>query len=244
MEIRRLRTPEEYREAERLQKAVWRFPDREVNPLSELVAIQRNGGIALGAFERGKLVGLCFGCPGFRNGKVYHYSRMLGVLPGYQDSGIGARLKRRQRRESLAQGLDLVKWAFDPLQTRNGRFNLEKLGVVVREYVVNLYPGSESRYNRSIGSDRFIAEWWIASRRVRERLAGRGKTKPARGGISVEVPDDIEALKRKSPAAARRWRLKTRKAFLRLFRQGYVVHGFARRRGRCTYLLEKGFRVR
>ena len=29
------------------------------------------------------MVAFCFGTPGYLDGKAYHYSRMLGVLPGY-----------------------------------------------------------------------------------------------------------------------------------------------------------------
>jgi len=275
MQIRKLARPEEYLEAERLQQAVWNFPDREVIPLNELVVLQKNGGHVFGAFDRGGMAGFCFGMPGYRDGKAYHYSRMLGVLPGRQDSGIGYAMKLRQREYVLEQGLDLVLWTFDPLQSRNAYLNVEKLGCVIREYAVNLYPTSGSRFNEGLESDRFTAEWWIASRRVKDSLAGRrraheladyapaiatgataaGWREPLAGTprlrgkkISIEIPDDIDALKQDDLALAQRWRDATRRAFVAAFRKAYVVSGFlgvpeAGRR-RSYYLLEKGFRVR
>jgi predicted GNAT superfamily acetyltransferase len=275
MEIRKLATAAEYLEAERLQQAVWNFPDREVIPLNELVVLQKNGGHVFGAFDGKVLTGFCFGMPGYRDGKAYHYSRMLGVLPGRQDSGLGYAMKLKQREYVLEQGLDLVVWTFDPLQSRNAYLNIEKLGCVVREYAVNLYPTSGSRFNEGLESDRFTAEWWIASRRAKDCLAGRkrsydladfppaietrvtksGWREPVRAAsrargprLSIEIPDDIDALKKDDLRLAQRWREATRKAFVAAFGKGYVAHGFVGvpevGRRRSFYLLEKGIRVR
>src|SRR5438094_3230336 len=173
MEIRKLATPEEYLEAENVQKVVWHFPDREIIPLNELVVMQKNGGHVFGAFDGKKMTSFCFGVPAYKEGTTYHYSRMLGVMPGFQDSGIGYTMKLKQRDYVLQQGIDLVVWTFDPLQSRNAYLNIEKLGCVIREYSVNIYPGSGSQFNAGMESDRFSPEWWIASRRVKDRIAGR-----------------------------------------------------------------------
>jgi predicted GNAT superfamily acetyltransferase len=275
MEIRKLATPEEYTAAEEIQRTVWHFPDRELIPLNELVVMQKHGGHVFGAFDRGTLIGFCFGCPAYRDGKAYHYSRMLGVLPGKQDSGIGHTMKLKQREYVLEQGLDLIVWTFDPLQSRNAYLNIEKLGCVIREYSVNLYPTSDSQFNRGLESDRFTPEWWIRTRRVKDRIAGkrpaynlgdyppaieterhaRGWRVPARlrtglraRRVSVEIPDDIDALKKDDLSLAQDWRSKTREAFTSYFDRGYVVHGFLGlpegERRRSFYLLEKGYRPR
>ncbi len=254
MEIRKLETPAEYVAAEEMQRTVWHFPDRELIPLNELVVLQKHGGHVFGAFEDRKMVGFCFGCPAFRDGKAYHYSRMLGVLPGRQDSGIGLHLKLKQRDYVLEQGLDLVVWTFDPLQSRNAHLNIEKLGCVISEYSINLYPASGSRFNEGLESDRFTPEWWIRSRRVKNRLAGKrsahrledyppaletvptgkGWRAPARvrtrlrgKRVSVEIPDDIDALKKDELGLAREWRARTREALTEYLDRGFVVHGFA-----------------
>ena len=41
MEIRKLARAAEYLEAERLQRTVWNFPEREIIPLNELVVMQK-----------------------------------------------------------------------------------------------------------------------------------------------------------------------------------------------------------
>jgi predicted GNAT superfamily acetyltransferase len=275
MEIRKLATPEEYLQAELLQKTVWHFPDREIVPLNELVVLQKHGGHVFGAFQGDQMVAFCFGCPAYREGKTYHYSRMLGVLPGSQDSGIGHRMKLRQREYVLEQGLDLIVWTFDPLQSRNAYLNIEKLGCVIRDYTPNLYPQSDSQFNRGLESDRFTPEWWIRSRRVKDRISGQRqayaleeyapalKTRlnkegwrvgtPVRAGprekkLSVEIPEDIDALKKQDLKLAQGWRHQTREAFQSLFGRGYVIHGFVTtpepKGRRSFYLLEKGFRAR
>ncbi len=275
MDIRKLATPEEYLEAERLQRTVWNFPEREIIPLNELVVMQKHGGHVFGGFDGDVLAAFCFGMPAYRDGKTYHYSRMLGVLPGRQDSGVGYAMKLKQREYVLKQGLDLVVWTFDPLQSRNAYLNIEKLGCVIREYLVNLYPTSGSKFNEGLESDRLTTEWWIASRRVKDSIAGRkrnyelddhapaietrttesGWREPVQvvlGGrqkrVSIEIPDDIDALKKDDLPLAQRWREATREAFSAAFKKGYVAHGFVGipevGRRRSFYLLEKGYRVR
>jgi predicted GNAT superfamily acetyltransferase len=275
MEIRKLSSSKDYLEAEQVQRAVWHFDDREIVSLNDLVATQKTGGHVFGAFENGKMIAFCFGTPGYGDGKAYHYSRMLGVVPGYQDTGLGYTLKLKQRDYVLEQGLDRITWTFDPLQSRNAYLNIEKLGCVIRTYVVNLYPESNSPYNAGVESDRFSPDWWIATRRVKDRIAGRRveydlksyaaaletgvteagwrepaevRTRRRERRVSVEIPDDIDALKKGDLALAQRWREATREAFLAYFKRGYLVHGFATLpeigRRRSFYLLEKGFKVR
>lgn len=174
LKLRLLKTHGEYLQAEGIQRTVWGFADREIIPLNELVVAQKNGGHVFGAFDGSRMIAFCFGVPGFKNKQVYHYSRMLGVLPEFQDKGLGYDMKLFQRELVLRQGLDLIRWTFDPLQSRNAFFNLEKLGAVIREYVVNIYGDiSSSKFNAGLETDRFVPEWPIRSRRVKARLEGK-----------------------------------------------------------------------
>ena len=174
MIIRNLKSHDEFWEAEDFQRKVWKFDDRELIPMTELVAMSKHGAHVFGAFEKGKIVGFCFGEPGFSEGRVYHYSRMAGVLPDLRDKGLGFKLKIAQRALCLKDGLDLIRWTFDPLQSRNAYFNIEKLGVIIRTYYVNLYGTRSSNiFNRGLEADRFCPEWWIRSKRTADKLAGR-----------------------------------------------------------------------
>ncbi len=265
MLIRKLETHAEYLAAEEVQRRVWRFPDRELIPLNELVVAQRIGGHVLGAFAGRRLVGFSFGIPALEGRKVYHYSRMTGVLPGLRDAGVGLKLKLFQRRCVLDQGLDLVRWTFDPLQSRNAFFNVEKLGATVGEYLVNLYGESGSRFNRGLPTDRVVPRWKIRAPRVSRRLAGRhspptvlealslpatvavsgGRPRPARfprGArlATLEIPADIDGVKKQDLGLAQAWRRATRAAFLAAFDRGYEARGFATDGSRSFYLLERG----
>ncbi len=280
--IRPVRKTEEYHTCERIQQAVWQFGQREVIPLNELLSIQRHGGLVLGAFTiTGKMIGFAFGFPGLRNQEPIHVSRMVAVLPAYRNSDIGYRLKLAQRAFVLKQGIKLATWTFDPLQSINAYFNIEKLGVVVREYHVNIYGTSLSVLNRGFATDRFQAEWWVASPRVKRYIAktpraqrksesiislgdlvlptlrrdgsavkvngliapGPVNLKLRAPRIAVEIPSDINRLKKRSPALARQWRTITRKIFLHYFKQSYIVTGLVSQKyynsRRSFYILTK-----
>jgi len=273
--IRPLRQTSEYHTCEDIQAAVWRFGEREIIPLNELLTIQRHGGLVLGAFTRqGRMVGFAFGFPGIRNHKLIHVSRMVAVLPQYRNSDIGYRLKLAQRKFSLKQGSKLVTWTFDPLQSLNAYFNIEKLGVIIREYHVNIYGRSGSVFNQGLETDRFQTEWWVASPRVKRYIAktpraprksesiaslgelcvsavkvnglmvpGPVNLKLRAPRIVVEIPSDINSLKKSSPALARKWRRITRQIFLHYFKKSYIVTGLVTQtidnQRRSFYILEK-----
>ncbi len=265
MIIRKLLNHREYLDAETLQRVVWGFADREIIPLNELVVAQKNGGLVFGAFEGKKMIGFCFGVPAIRDGKVFHYSRMLGVLPEYQGKNIGFKMKLFQRRFVLAQGLAEIRWTFDPLQARNSYLNLEKLGVTVSEYLVNFYGDSSSRFNRGIETDRFVPIWEIRSTRVRGRLINGppdhnliqyapliltktnadgllepGKSWPLKSRkVSVEIPSDIDNIKSLSLSLAIKWRSRTRMIFTELFRKRYRLTGFTWGTRSGFYLVER-----
>jgi predicted GNAT superfamily acetyltransferase len=238
MEIRRLESLADYRAAERFQEDVWGFDPREITPLSELVVAQKHGGLVLGAFdEQGRMAGFLFGWLGRHAGRICHYSRMTGVVPDLRDSGLGLRLKLEQRRWALEQGLDLICWTFDPLQSRNAHFNLQKLGAICREYYVNLYGDNSSRFNRGLETDRFLTEWWIASPRVLRRVGGQ--ISEASAEREVEIPSQLDALLKEDLEEARRWRAKARRALQAALADGFAVCGLARREGRSFLALRR-----
>ena len=91
---------------------------------------------------------------------------MLGVTKEYRDAGVGRLLKLEQRREALSRGIELMEWTFDPLEIKNAYFNMERLGAIVRRFVLNQYGTTSSKLHGGLPTDRCIAEWWLASPRV------------------------------------------------------------------------------
>lgn len=174
MEIRILETPSEMFEVEELQRIIWPGSEIEVVPLHLLITAAHNGGLALGAFEGGKMVGFLFGFPGLYEvpdgPRLKHCSHMLGVLPGLRDSGIGFALKRAQWQFVRKQGIDRVTWTYDPLQSRNAHFNLARLGAVCNTYLREVYGDMRDGLNAGLASDRFQVDWWVNTQRVERRL--------------------------------------------------------------------------
>jgi predicted GNAT superfamily acetyltransferase len=253
--IRPLECLADYHACEALQRRIWDMPDDlEVVPLHLLLTAHRNGGLLVGAFAGGELVGFVFGFPGIdAGGRPKHCSHMMGVLPERQSSGIGLRLKRAQRDAVLAQGLDLVTWTYDPLESRNAHLNICRLGAVCHIYLRDYYGPLTDGLNAGLPTDRFQVEWWLADDRVERKLAGApGEPWPAglpranathltqRGllapgalslnlrdpAVQVEIPADYQAIKALDPRLALEWRLATRTLFETYFAAGYRVVDF------------------
>ncbi len=185
------------------------------------------------------MVGFCLAIPGLKpDGAVYLHSHMLGVLAEYRDRHIGRALKLAQRDDALARSIDLIEWTFDPLELKNAFFNLERLGAVVRRYVLNQYGSTSSPLHGGLPTDRCVAEWWLRAPRVVAALGGE----PApRLEIEerIEFPAGIGLLRREDPTRARRIQAASSERFLEAFRRGLAVTGFERSESAGTYLLGK-----
>jgi predicted GNAT superfamily acetyltransferase len=177
--IQPLTNERQFREAVELQKTIWGFEDIELLPVRFFVVATKVGGQALGAFDEGRMIAFCMAIPGLKpGGKSYLHSHMLGVLPEYRDSGLGRRLKLRQREDAIAAGIELIEWTFDPLEIKNAYFNIERLGAVVRRYVRNQYGTTTSHLHGGLPTDRCTAEWYVNSERVRSVIAGEPLDRP------------------------------------------------------------------
>jgi predicted GNAT superfamily acetyltransferase len=97
---------------------------------------------------------------------------MLGVLPEYRDQHIGYKLKLAQRDFVVQQGVRLITWTYDPLESRNAHLNIARLGAVCRMYLRDVYGEMADALNAGLPSDRFQVDWWVTSNRVKERLSG------------------------------------------------------------------------
>lgn len=185
--IRALESPEDFRDVERLQRDVWPGSETDVVPMHLLITVAHNGGVLLGAFDpavknpdgRDAMVGFVFGFLGTDEGdsqrpamaRLKHCSHQLGVLPAYRNTGIGYDLKVAQCRLVQRQGIRLITWTYDPLESRNAYLNIARLGCVCRTYMREVYGEMHDGLNRGLPSDRFQVEWWITSTRVKQRLA-------------------------------------------------------------------------
>ena len=252
---------------ESVEQEVWKLTDRDVTPVTLLVACKEAGAILIGAFLRDTLIGFAFAFPAWEHGQLSVHSHMLAVLPQYRDLNLGYKLKLAQRDRALAMGIRRMTWTFDPLQSRNAHFNFTKAGVVSNRYKVDLYGRDSSSMLHQNGTDRLWVTWAMASERVNSRLQSRGNAsrpeapvllkcgageRPEKTDIAgvlpggralVEIPANILGLEERDPGLAWEWRLATRWAFTELLQRGFFVADFFRGEGQLTpgsYLLLAG----
>jgi predicted GNAT superfamily acetyltransferase len=244
VEVRLVRSHEEYAACERMSRDVWGVAERNIVPRELLLTMQLNGGLVHGAFlPDGRLVGFCFAFAGLRQGRLRLCSHQLGVLPAFRGTGIGIALKQAQKQDALRLGYELISWTFDPLESRNAYINLNRLGCTARLYDRDHYGAMEDELNRDLPSDRFEAEWWL--RKSKPAAAGSGipvllavgsdGTPESRDlaltdatAVLIQVPADFQAVKRRDPEQALRWRLQSRMAFEAALSAGLVAVDFLR----------------
>jgi predicted GNAT superfamily acetyltransferase len=243
VEIRQVKTIEEYDACIRLQREVFGLPELEISPRRHLIVSEQAGGWTLGAFVEGKLVGFVHHLSAVQENRIFGYSHMMAVAIEYQNQGVGAQLKWAQRARAISEGRDFIKWTFEPVRARNAHFNLNRLGVVVRSYAVNFY-GTDYGTNpaaRDVGpigmdSDRLFASWELSSPRVAALAEGREVSSGEPEG-SIEIPNDFSALLKSDAQAAKEEALRIREEFLRAFSTGLVCRAFQRDNARPRYLL-------
>jgi len=242
VEIREVSSIDEYDACIRLQRAVFGLPDLEISPRRHLIVSRMAGGWTLGAFVEGELVGFVHHLAAVRGNEIFGYSHMMAVAAEYQNHGIGARLKWAQRARALGEGRDFIKWTFEPMRARNAHFNLNRLGVIVREYAVNFYgtdyvtnPAEKAAGISGMDSDRLFASWELNSPRV-EALAAQLEYSLPTAEHSIEIPEEFSALVKRDPASAKHEVLRVRDEFLQALSDGLVCRAFERDSERSRYL--------
>lgn len=175
----------------------------------------------------------------------------LLAAAGDADRGVGFAVKLAQRAWALDQGATTMTWTFDPLVSRNARFNLVKLGAVAASYAVNHYGPLNDGIQGDDETDRLIAYWPLASERATAAAAARpaeclgpdaatAEPDPRRapdggplvarseGCVWCRVPADIVALRRDDPVLAGEWRVAVREVLRPALEEGLVATGFSR----------------
>ena len=255
--IRDLKAIEEFRQVVELEKAIWGYADPgDLVTVPVFIFTIKRGATLIGAFDpSNRMVGFAYAVVGMKDGRPMHWSHMAGVLPPHR-GGLGYRLKLEQRTRALAQGIDLIEWTFDPMQTLNAHFNFAKLGGVVEEYAENFYGESTSALHRGTPTDRLVLSWRLTAPHVVRRLEqpaelrvraaevgdapvvnhttseGRWRTTSAMDlshtdrRVWIEIPMGFTEMQQQAPALALRWRLQVREMFQAYFGRGYRAVDF------------------
>jgi predicted GNAT superfamily acetyltransferase len=220
-----------------LQRHVWGYSDADLVPVPILIVARKTGGHVLGAFDDDRLVGFTLGFAAHHSGTPYVHSHFLAVLPEYRDCGLGRALKLQQREHCLRHGIHSIEWTFDPLEIKNARLNIVRLGSIVRKFVPNLYGVTSSHLHGSLPTDRLVAEWRLDSPRVTAALAGNSLPSAA-AAVRIALPVEIAQMRQDDPAAARAIQSDLRREFQHHFSRGYAVTGFRIEAPNAIYLLE------
>jgi predicted GNAT superfamily acetyltransferase len=236
IEIRHCNTLAEFEKCVQLERVIW--GEQITVPAAIFVVARHTGGQILGAFDGNELVGFTLALVGNHGGTAFLHSHMTGVLPSYQNRGVGRRLKLFQREHALRQGISLIEWTFDPLEIRNAHFNLVRLGAISRRFIPNCYGITASELHSGLPTDRLIAEWWLDSPHVTNILEG-SKSFAAADCRLIPVPGDIGEIKSNDRVSAEKIQTHVREDFQRLFREGYVATSLERHGDTTAYVLQQ-----
>ncbi|CAD2071475.1 hypothetical protein GCM10007275_14730 [Jeotgalicoccus coquinae] len=240
--LRELTTIKDLEQLEKIERNVWDMPPL---PIHQTLTAVKNGGVIIGAFDEDTFIGFSYGFTGFKDGQTYLVSHMLGVEKEYRSRKIGEKLKRKQREIAINKGYSLIRWTYDPLETRNAYLNLTKLNGICSVYKENAYGEMKDSINKGLPSDRFEVHWHIASEYVLEKEVSDYSNAAALNKVSIadnlpvstmfhneqfnaevyslEVPMNFQHVKFKNYALALEWRINTRSVFQKLFAAGYAA---------------------
>ncbi|MCO5189864.1 MAG: GNAT family N-acetyltransferase [Anaerolineae bacterium] len=273
--IRPVKTIADCEPIEAITLAAWGAGLESAVPDHLLITLAKNNGVVLLAWDNDRPIGFCFTFPTFAGAHVNsadfrlkHCSHMAAVLPAYQGLGIGERLKWAQRDAVLAQGIDLITWTYDPLESANAYLNLRKLGAVCNTYLRNVYGNLTDTLNNGLATDRFQVDWLLRAPAVSARRNGIYPTpspdarfvnkvdivndllRPIGVDLSlcgesaefpclVAIPGQFQALKKADGGLALAWRDHTRAIFEHAFAAGYTATDFISVAADSAYVLTK-----
>jgi predicted GNAT superfamily acetyltransferase len=266
VEVRLLKNLEECRQCERIQTLTWGAPGVTCEAMT---AAAKYGGVLIGTLIDAEVVGFIFAFLAQYHGHLAHWSHMMAVEAKYRDQGFGYKMKMVHRQVALERGIKSICWTFDPLQSRNAKLNIARLGATAEEYVPDCYGRFPSLLEKGLPSDRWVVNWRVSTARVENRLRGKTPTfDPALPRVNdvrlnaqefprnrmirldladrqllVEIPTQTDAMRAEAMPLARRWRLDARRIFQHYLSKGYRVEDFfpsqTATEGRCFYLLQR-----
>jgi predicted GNAT superfamily acetyltransferase len=237
-----VRSPADADRAAALLREVWRGPQDPVPP-NLLRTVQHTGGYVYGAYdETGSLLAVSMGLLAAEG----LHSHITGVAPAGQRQGLGYALKQHQRVWALDHGMTTISWTCDPLVRRNVAFNLHALGASVTAYLPDHYGLMADGVNKGDETDRFELHWdllgptaleagesripFLSSAACPVAVAAGPTGLPVVTAVHaprwlVQLPADIEALRRGDPAAGGAWRHAVRDALVPALTDGAVLLG-------------------
>ncbi|HDL18169.1 MAG TPA: GNAT family N-acetyltransferase [Bacteroidetes bacterium] len=269
--------PEESLKIRHLQKDIWGYhtaADQDFLYPADIHSTNFQPCSSLVVRKDGQVVGFLFGFFKFNHSPFPDLlrqkyltgfrieSQLLGVTPAFRGKNLGFLLKKAQAELVGDEGIDIINWTFDPLQSRNAVLNFCELGGIAGQFFPEYYP-FKNELNQ-VPASRFGVTWLIRSVRVRKALTGHRRKIPhiasaddyrilndgynmanAAAGtpkIAIEIPSNWTRLQREDLAAAAEWRRVTDEIFSRYvgFDKGkYLVTGVGWNKGKYFLIGER-----
>ena len=195
-------------EAAELLAGSLRFGARDSIPPWVMLATTEAGGLAIGAYRNGRLVGYSYALPALVGGTAQLFSCGLAVAAGERGRGIGRRLKLAQRDRAIARGIPAIRWTADPLAAPALHLYLSRLDARLVGYRSGLFDGLRAH---ALPHDDVEIVWQLDGGRRPAATAGEA--------IAVEIPADVHEL---SPRQATAWRRRARRLMTSLLDDGFV----------------------
>lgn len=221
--LRELAEPAEMQALSDLFAQIWKSSDEDTTPTETLVAALASGHQIHGAFDGSRLIGGSWGFLTYDGEHLGLHSHITGVLPAYEGTGLGLRLKQTQRAWCEERSIATITWTFDPMIARNAAFNLRKLGARGIAFLPNFYGAMHDQFNEGEPTDRIEIAWDVAPAPT--------AAIPEEPVVSVAVPADYLALRAADPSAAHAERLRVGADLAAAFASGAIATGFDRKRG-------------
>ena len=218
--------------------------DREV-----VRALALSGNVSWGAVDGEDLVGFVLGWAGVDEAGLHVHSHMLAAVPDRRHRGVGEALKLAQRAQALEQGIDVIRWTFDPMVARNAWLNLGKLGAVVDRFERDFYGTMSDSINEGERSDRFTVAWDLRREPgphiiegthvavvTHDSEGGPMRTDPGSAPVAtIEVPAEYHDLRESDPTRAAAWRDAVADAAEMCLAAGMLGAGFERARSSYVF---------
>jgi len=185
---------------------------------------------------------------------------MIGILEKYRNLHIGQLLQEHLFPILRKWNYKKYLWTYEPLEGRNANNYIDKSGARVTQYLPDYYKVKD-KMSGGMSIDRFLAEVHlddafhlsnlhkkIAPMSLEEALVNipvvTSQNFPDADLVLVEIPDDLQHLKKTDMEMAKKFRLDTRKIFTeyinkRGFVSEYLYSGTIDDRRHNYYLLEK-----
>src|SRR3989344_4696946 len=177
---------------------------------------------------------------------------MIGGRPNHQNGGdcvhVGESLFRFYGKEAAKNGVEELHWTFDPLQGQNASLYVHKLGARAVRYIPDAYGQSKGTgINDDLPTDRLLMSWRVGTIPATSAWTDFPPLASVAGEVgnvpdfAVEIPFDINELKKSDIDMARKFLLNNRIIFTEALLRGYEVIDFVCQKGnqRNFYILHR-----